>query len=103
MFLDDLHVLKSQGPLRTLAQFIAHAPANLHFVLASREEPNLPLARSRVQGSCLEVTTEELRFSENEMASFMAMNGHAISTWTRSAHWRTAPRDGRQGCALPAW
>lgn len=77
MFLDDLHVLKSQGPLRTLAQFIAHAPANLHFVLASREEPNLPLARSRVQGSCLEVTTDELRFSENEMASFMAMNGHA--------------------------
>lgn len=76
VFLDDLHVLKAPATLRTLSLFIGRAPANVHFVLATREAPDLPLARSRVQGSVVEVTADDLRFSEGEMASFMAMNGH---------------------------
>ena len=60
--LDDCHLIESGAVSQALAFLIDHLPPTLHFALAGRGEPPLPLARYRVRGELLEFDTEELRF-----------------------------------------
>jgi LuxR family transcriptional regulator, maltose regulon positive regulatory protein len=50
--------------------FLEHLPDKLHLILASRVDPELPLARWRVRGELLEIRAADLRFSEAEASSF---------------------------------
>jgi len=69
--LDDYHLIKEESIHNALAFLLDHAPPNLHFVLAGRGEPPLPLARYRARGEMLEFRADELRFSQDETKDFL--------------------------------
>ena len=72
LVLDDYHVISEPSIHAGLRQIIEMAPACLHLVISSRSEPPLPLARLRVQGELVELGSHDLRFSEAEVAEFLA-------------------------------
>ena len=51
--------------------FIEHAPPGFHLALASRTEPNLPVASLRAHGELLELRAADLRFSDEEADAFL--------------------------------
>ncbi|MCB0013521.1 MAG: hypothetical protein KDE34_16525, partial [Anaerolineales bacterium] len=53
------------------AYLLDHSPPQLHLVIATREDPNLPLARLRVRGLLTELRSADLRFTEAETAVFL--------------------------------
>ncbi len=74
--LDDFHLLHNSDITDTIGQIVCNAPANLRLLVASRETPQLPLARLRALGRILEIGSDELRFSNAEIGSFMSLAGH---------------------------
>lgn len=71
LILDDYHLVQNAQVHSTLAYLLEHAPTHLHFILITRSDPPLPLARLRVAGQLLEVRMDQLRFSEPEAAQFL--------------------------------
>jgi ATP/maltotriose-dependent transcriptional regulator MalT len=66
LVLDDFDRLSS-GPARdSVAWLIEHAPSTLQVVLASRNDPGLPLGALRAHGELLELRADELRFTPEE-------------------------------------
>ena len=49
--LDDYHVIDSKAIDRALSFLLMHLPPNMHLVIATREDPNLPVSRLRVPGT----------------------------------------------------
>ncbi len=50
LVLDDYHVLDAKPVDQALTYLVEHLPPQMHLVIATREDPPLPLARLRVQG-----------------------------------------------------
>src|SRR5215510_8339758 len=71
LVLDDYHLLEAPAVDRALAFLLAHLPAGLHLVLATRQDPPLPLARLRGQGQLSELRAGDLRFRGAEAAAFL--------------------------------
>ncbi|MGH2618439.1 MAG: AAA family ATPase, partial [Thermomicrobiales bacterium] len=69
--LDDAHLLDAPSIHESLAFLLDHLPPTLHFVLAGRAEPGLPLARYRARRELLEVRIEDLHFTVDETAEFL--------------------------------
>jgi LuxR family maltose regulon positive regulatory protein len=46
-------------------------PPQMHLVIASREDPHLPLARLRARGQLTELRAADLRFTTSEAARFL--------------------------------
>ena len=69
--LDDYHVIEDETVHKALTFLLDHAPPGLHFVLAGRGEPPLPLARYRARGEMLEFRINELRFTPEETMEFL--------------------------------
>ena len=69
--LDDLHLVANPSCLEVLAEFFGYVPAGSAIAIASREEPQLPLARWRAQGLVHEIGVDELRLDEHEAASVL--------------------------------
>ncbi len=61
--LDDYHIIDSKPVDEALAYLIKHLPPQMHLVIATREDPHLPLARLRARGQLA-----ELRFTPTEAA-----------------------------------
>jgi LuxR family maltose regulon positive regulatory protein len=72
-FLDDFHLL-SDGAVSAVGRLIEQAPGNTHFIIASRTQPELPLARARTLGELLELDAQELKFSLGETRLFLNHN-----------------------------
>lgn len=70
LVLDDYHLVENAQIHRALAGFLDFLPPNLHLIIASRSDPQLPLARLRARGQLLEVRAEDLRFNLTEVATF---------------------------------
>ncbi len=71
LVLDDYHLLEA-GPIdRALSFLIEHLPPQMRLVIATREDPPLPLARYRVRGHLTELRAAELRFTAAEAAEFL--------------------------------
>ena len=77
MVLDDYHVIESK-PVdasnsidEALAFLVEHAPPQLHLVIATREDPHLPLARLRARGQLTELRAADLRFTPAEATEFL--------------------------------
>lgn len=68
---DDAHVVESDGVERALAFLVEHLPPRIHLVLATREDPRLPLARLRARGQMTELRASDLRFTSAEAAEFL--------------------------------
>ncbi len=71
LVLDDFHHVQDPTILDTLATLISQQLPNFHLVLATREDPPLPLARWRARGQLAELRAADLRFSETEADRFL--------------------------------
>src|SRR2546421_4409141 len=71
LVLDDYHLLDSQPVDQALTYLVEHLPPHMHLVIATREDPRLPLARLRAQGYLTEVRAADLRFTSAEAAAFL--------------------------------
>ncbi len=71
LVLDDYHAVDSPQVDDELAFLVEHLPARLRLVIATREDPNLPLARLRARGELTELRASDLRFSPDEAADFL--------------------------------
>lgn len=72
---DDYHIIDNPEIDHELAYLIDHQPSNLHLIIATRENPHLPLARLRARDQLNELRASDLRFISSEVAGFLhAMN-----------------------------
>jgi LuxR family maltose regulon positive regulatory protein len=71
LVLDDYHLVKSRQIHDTLAYMLDHLPPQMHLVIATREDPLLPLARLRVGGEMTEIRASDLRFTPDETTVFL--------------------------------
>lgn len=71
LVLDDAHLLESSAVNELLAFLIEHCPPCLHLVLATRADPDLPLARYRARAYLNELRAQDLRFTADEAATFL--------------------------------
>jgi LuxR family maltose regulon positive regulatory protein len=71
LVLDDFHAIDAQPIDEALTFLLEHLPPQMHLVIVTREDPNLPLARLRVRGQLTEVRVTDLRFTPAEAAAFL--------------------------------
>ena len=69
--LDDYHLVAARPVDEVLSFMLEHLPAQLHLVITSREDPNLPLARLRARHQLNELRATDLRFTTAEAAEFL--------------------------------
>lgn len=69
--LDDYHSVDSQSVDQSLAFLIDRQPPQMHLVIATREDPSLPLARLRARGQLTELRTTDLQFTSAEATEFL--------------------------------
>jgi len=83
LVLDDYHVIDAQ-PIdastsvnastsvdEALTFLLDHLPPQMHLVIATREDPHLPLARLRGRGQLTELRAADMRFTPAEAAEFL--------------------------------
>lgn len=68
LVLDDYHALDARPVDEALAFLIDHLPPQLHLVIATREDPDLPLPRLRARGQLAELRAADLLFTTAEAA-----------------------------------
>ncbi|HLY26181.1 MAG TPA: LuxR C-terminal-related transcriptional regulator, partial [Aggregatilineales bacterium] len=71
LVLDDYHVVESERVDSALTFLIEHLPPQMHVVIATREDPHLPLAQLRARGQLTELRAADLRFTPTEAAEFL--------------------------------
>jgi len=71
LIIDDFHVIESAAVEESLTYLLEHQPPNLHLVIATRIDPQIPFARLRVRGQLTEIRAADLRFSSAEAAEFL--------------------------------
>lgn len=71
LVLDDYHVLDAKPVDNALAFLLEHLPPQMHLVIATREDPHLPLARLRARCQLTELRAADLRFTPAEVAGFL--------------------------------
>ena len=71
LVLDDYHVIGAKPVDSALTFLLEHLPSQMHLVIATREDPPLPLARLRVRGQLTELRVADLRFTPSEAAGFL--------------------------------
>ncbi|MEM7345754.1 MAG: LuxR C-terminal-related transcriptional regulator [Chloroflexota bacterium] len=71
LILDDYHLIENRAIDEALAFMLEHLPPSMHLVIATREDPSLPLARLRVRDQITELRANDLRFTATEAAEFL--------------------------------
>jgi LuxR family maltose regulon positive regulatory protein len=71
LVLDDYHVLEAKQVDHIVAFLLERLPPQMHLVIATREDPRLPLARLRARGQLTEVRAADLRCTPAEAAAFL--------------------------------
>jgi LuxR family maltose regulon positive regulatory protein len=71
LVLDDFHVIDSASVLEGVTFLVENLPSNAHLVIASRNDPALPLARLRARGELRELRAEQLRFTPSETSVYL--------------------------------
>lgn len=71
LVLDDYHLVDAAPIDDALAFLLERLPPRMHLVIATREDPNLPLARWRARGQLVELRAHDLRFDASEAAEFL--------------------------------
>ena len=69
--LDDYHLIDSQSIHDGMSFFIENMPSQIHLVVATREDPLLPITRLRVRDQLTELRAADLRFSTAEATEFL--------------------------------
>ena len=71
LVLDDYHLIDAKPVDDALAFLLEHLPQQMHLVITTREDPNLPLAQLRGRGQLTELRANDLRFTSSEAAEFL--------------------------------
>jgi len=71
LVLEDYHAIHSLSIHRQMAFLLNHLPAQAHLVIATREDPPLPLGLLRARGQMAEIRQADLRFTPDEAAQFL--------------------------------
>ncbi|HEV7128736.1 MAG TPA: LuxR C-terminal-related transcriptional regulator, partial [Ktedonobacterales bacterium] len=71
LVLDDYHLIDARLVDHALTFLLDHLPPQMHLVIATREDPPLPLARLRASGQLTELRAADLRFTPAEAADFL--------------------------------
>jgi LuxR family maltose regulon positive regulatory protein len=71
LILDDYHLIQSLPIHQLLAFLLEHQPPHMHLLIASREDPPLPLSRWRGRGEVTEIRQADLKYTAKETADFM--------------------------------
>lgn len=69
--LDDYHAIDSRIIDTALAYLIERLPPQMHLLIATREDPQLPLARLRARDQLAELRITDLRFTTSEASRFL--------------------------------
>jgi LuxR family maltose regulon positive regulatory protein len=69
--LDDYHIIDAKPVEDALGFLLEHLPPCMHLVIATREDPRLPLARLRARGQMAELRAADLRFTPAETTEFL--------------------------------
>lgn len=71
LVLDDYHVITAQAIDQALTFWLENAPPQMGMIIATREDPGLPLHRLRARDQLTELRAADLRFTPDEAASFL--------------------------------
>jgi LuxR family maltose regulon positive regulatory protein len=71
LVLDDYHLVRAPAVHDAAAFLVGNLPPPLHLVIASREDPPLPLPRLRARRQLVEVRAADLSFSVGEAATLL--------------------------------
>jgi len=71
LILDDYHMIDVTSVDTMLTFLIEHMPPQMHLMITTREDPQLPLARLRVRNQLNELRAADLRFTPAEAAGFL--------------------------------
>ena len=71
LVLDDVHLLSEAAIWEGIEFLLHHQPPQLHLVLTTREDPDLPLARLRARDQLTEIRARDLRFTQEETTAFL--------------------------------
>ncbi len=69
--LDNYQFITNLSIHHALAFLLDHLPPGIHLVLATREDPPLPLAHLRARDDLLELRATDLRFTQEEAYAFL--------------------------------
>ncbi len=69
--LDDFHLISDEVILKAMKLLIEHLPQKIHLVIATREDPDLPIGKLRLEGQLLEVRMRQLQFQEADCELFL--------------------------------
>ncbi len=69
--LEDYHEIHDRTVHELLGELLRHPPRSMHLALTSRRDPPLPLATLRARDQVTEVRAHDLRFSREEIVSFL--------------------------------
>lgn len=76
LILDDYHVITNISIHDEFTFFLGHLPPHVRVMLASREDPVLPLHRLRAQQQLTELRAHDLRFTLEEVTTFFHQTMH---------------------------
>ena len=71
LVLDDYHLADGPAIADDVAFLLEHLPPHVHLVIGTRADPALPLARLRARGELVEVRAADLRFTLDEVATYL--------------------------------
>ena len=72
LVLDDLHLVRDPRCVELVERLVRWAPTRLHVVIGTRAEPDLHLARLRLQERLVEVRERDLRFSLDDTRELLS-------------------------------
>lgn len=72
LVLEEYHLIENEQIGQFIEALLNQAVANLHLVIATREDPSLPLTRLRVRNQLTEIRAADLSFSLEEAGEFFA-------------------------------
>ena len=71
LVVDDYHLVDGPDVRAGMTFLLEHLPPQVHLVVSTREDPDLPLARLRARGELVEVRAADLRFTLDEVAAYL--------------------------------
>src|SRR6185436_2145836 len=72
LVLDDYHLVHATAIHQAVAFLLDRLPPAVHLVVATREDPPLPLPRLRARGQLTEIRAADLSFTPEEAARFLS-------------------------------
>jgi LuxR family maltose regulon positive regulatory protein len=71
LVLDDYQLIHTSAIHDVMGFLLDHQPPSMHTVIAARRDPPLPLPRLRVRDQVTEIRADDLRFSAQEITTFL--------------------------------